>query len=282
MPQKIDIHGIFIDPETITDLQLQKRISVLYPVFHEIGSKSIFGRFSSAQKHVLQFDHQQPYGIILTDPEQPDPSSYVVNYKEAAIERFLKGIGRTGKNITGHITELLKIEISGDRQYRILQSGRNVKQTSIREIPAKVRLLSGQWVDVFKSSPEYDFQGGTPYAVTDAGSCALMIRTKDKDYVLYGADIDASDEEVIASYQVLTDVYNQIQAKKNEEIDAHHSRPRFQLPQINIQIPKTERPKLEMPQIRFQSPFVLGKKTESQYIEASEDPNTDRSSDIRN
>ncbi len=62
MPQKIDIHGIFIDPETITDLQLQKRISVFYPVFDEVSAtKSIFGRFSSSQKHVLRFDHQQPY-----------------------------------------------------------------------------------------------------------------------------------------------------------------------------------------------------------------------------
>lgn len=54
MPQKIDVHGLFLAPESITDLMLQKR------------------------------------------------------------------------------------------------TGRNVKQTSIREIPAKVRLLSGQWVDVLR------------------------------------------------------------------------------------------------------------------------------------
>ena len=102
MPQKIDIHGFFIDPETITDLQLQKRISVFYPVFHEVDTgKSIFGRFSSSQKHILRFDHQQPYGIILADAEQPDPSSYVVDYKEAAIERFLRGIGKSGKMLQG-------------------------------------------------------------------------------------------------------------------------------------------------------------------------------------
>lgn len=280
MPQKIDIHGIFIDPETIMDLQLQKRISVFYPVFHEVGAtKSIFGRFSSSQKHILRFDHQQPYGIILADPEQPDPSSYVVNYKEAAIERFLRGLGQAGKNITGHITELLKIEISGDRQYRILQSGRNVKQTSIREIPAKIRLLSGQWVDVFKSSPEYDFQGGTPYAVTDVGSSALMIGTKDRIYVLYGAGVDASDEEVITSYKALTDVYNQIQGKKDAAIESQKGRPLFQLPQINIQLPKVELPKIEMPQIRFQSPFVFGKKEEIQEVKTLEEPSSDDSTD---
>lgn len=269
MPQKIDIHGIFIEPESITDLQLQKRISVFYPVFQEVSAgRFIFGRFSSTQKHMLRFDHQQPYGIVLADAEQPDPSSYVVSYQEAAIERFLKGLGRTAKNITGHITETLKIEISGDCQYRILQSGRNVKQTSIREIPAKVKLLSGQWVDVFKSSPEYDFQGGTPYAVTEVGSFALMIGTKDKIYVLYGAGVDASDEEVIASYQALTEVYNQIQVRKDEAIERQKGRPFFQVPQINIPLPKVELSKIEMPKLRFQSPFAFGGKKEDADVKA--------------
>ena len=54
MPQKIDIHGIFIDPETITDLQLQKRISVSFPVFHEVSATNfMIGRFSSPQKHIF-------------------------------------------------------------------------------------------------------------------------------------------------------------------------------------------------------------------------------------
>lgn len=102
MPQKIDIHGIFIEPESITDLQLQKRISVFFPVFHEVRpEKSIFGHFSSSSKHILSFDHQQPYGIILADAEQPDPSSYAVRYQEAAIERFLRGIGKKAKALPG-------------------------------------------------------------------------------------------------------------------------------------------------------------------------------------
>ena len=260
MPQKIDIHGLFIDPETITDLQLQKRISVYYPVFYEAETtKSFFGRFSSSQshQHILRFDHQEPYGIILAEPEQPDPASYAVTYKEAALERVLKSFGRVGKNITGHISEMLKIEISGDRKYRILQSGRNVKQTSIREIPAKVRLLSGQWVDVFSSSPEYDFQGGTPYAVTDVASYALMITTKDKSYVLYGAGVDISSEEVTSAYRSLAAIYNQIQQQR-DEIEDKGKKPALKAPQINIQLPK-----IDLPQIKLQSPLVFGKKKEN-------------------
>lgn len=259
MPQKIDVHGLFIDPMSITGLSLQKRISIYYPVFYEVAqSKSIF-RHTIPDQHILEFHSMDPYGIVLADIEQPDPASYVVNYQEAAIERFLRGLGKAGKNFTGHINEMLKIEVSGDRQYRILQSGRNVKQTSIREIPAKVKLLSGQWVDVFKSSPGYDFKGGTPYAITDVDAHALMITTKDRNYVLYGAGVDAKNEDVMSAYHSLTKVYNEIQSKMEMAKDEQSKKPLIQMPQINIQIPR-----VELPQIKFQSPFVLGKKGENE------------------
>ena len=267
MPQKIDIHGLFIDPETITDLRLQKRISVYYPVFYEVEtSKSFFDRFGSPQpqpqKHILKFDHQEPYGIIMADVEQPDPASFLVTFKEAALQRMFKTFGRAGKNITGHIAEYLKIEISGDREYRILQSGRNVKQTSIREIPAKVRLLSGQWVDVFSSSPEYDFQGGTPYAVTDVASYALMIVTKDKYYVLYGSGVDVSNEEVTLAYHSLAEIYNQIQERRDGVIEEKGQRPTLKIPQIDLQVPKIDLPKIDLPQIKIPSPISFGKKAD--------------------
>ena len=276
MPQKIDVHGLFIDPETITDLMLQKRISVSYPVFHEVArTKSLFRRADSSQQRILQFDHQEPYGIILADVEQPDPASYAVTYQQALLDKIFRGVSKAGKNLTGHISELLKIEISGDRQYRILQSGRNVKQTSIREIPAKVRLLSGQWVDVFKSSPGYDFQGGTPYAVTDVNAAALMIVTKEKSYVLFGAGVDAATEDVVAAYHSLAVIYNEIQAKRDFAVEHHEKKPLVQMPQINIQLPKVELPKIDLPKIKLQSPFVLGKKQEKQAPASLPEPSND-------
>lgn len=100
MPRKIDVLGLFIDPETIIDLQLQKRISVYYPVFQELAqSKSIFKRSASPDQHIVRFDHQEPYGIIMTDKEQPDPASFAVTYAEAAIEKLLKDLRGTGKQL---------------------------------------------------------------------------------------------------------------------------------------------------------------------------------------
>ena len=261
MPQKIDVHGVFIDPETITDLYLQKRTAVYYPVFQEVAqSRSLFGRAASTQQHILKFDHHEPYGIILADAEQPEPASYIVKYADAVIERLIRSIGKTGKSITGHFTELLKIDTTGDRQFRILQSGRNIEQTTIREIPAKVHLLNGQWVDVVKSTPGYDFQGGTPYAITDVGAASLMILTKENNYVLYGAGVDVSNDDVESAYRSLTGVYNEIQARRDLASTERAKKPLIQMPQINIQIPKVELPKIDLPQIKFQSPFVLGKK----------------------
>lgn len=276
MPQKIDIHGLFIDPETITDLMLQKRISISYPVFHEVArAKSLFWRSDSSQQHILQFDHQESYGIILADVEQPDSASYVVTYQQALIDKIFKSVSKAGKNLTGHINELLKIEISGDRQYRILQSGRNVKQISIREIPAKVRLLNGQWVDVFKSSPNYDFQGGTPYAETDVSAAALMIATKDNNYVLFGADVDTTNEDVISAYRSLAEIYNEIQAKRDTAIEEDTKKPRIQMPQITIQLPKVELPKVDFPNIKIRSPFVREKKQEKPVLEELQEPDSD-------
>ena len=274
MPQKIDVHGLFIDPEEINGLAMQKRIAIYYPVFHEVHAqnysekpKSLWGRLVSqptqpSSDHLLCFDHMDPYGIILVDAEQPTSANFVVNYKEAVIERFLHSFGKTTKNVAGHIAEMLQIEVSGDRQYRILQSGRRISQTTIREIPAKVRLLSGQWVDVFKSTPGYDFQGGSPYAVTDVNAVAMMIQMKDRTHVLFGAGVDAKDDEVRSTYHALIDVYNKIQESRDKLGEEKKSRPLFQMPQINIQIPKVELPKIEMPQIKFQSPLVF-QKTES-------------------
>ena len=217
---------------------LQKRTSISYPVFYEVAQhKALFQRFVPSTQHVLRFDHHEPYGIILSDVEQPDTSSYVVTYQQAIMDRIFKGVSKAGKGISGHISEFLKIEVSGDREYRVLQSGRNVKQVSIREIPAKVHLLNGQWVDVFKSSPDFDFQGGSPYALTDVGSSALLISTKDKNYVLFGAGVDATNEEVLSAYYSLTDVYNEIQAKRDSALAERTKKPVVQLPKIRIQLP---------------------------------------------
>lgn len=235
-------------------------------------SKSIFGRVFSSQEHVLCFDHHEPYGIILSDAEQPDPASYAVRYREALTDRLFRDLKRTCDSITGHIAEMLKIDTSGDRQYRILQAGRNVKQISIREIPAKVCLQSGQLVDVFKNSPGYDFQGGTPYAVTDVEAWTLMIATKDKRYALFGGGVDVSDEGVLSTYRALTGVYNKIQAVRDAATAAHAKKPLFQMPQINIQLPKVELPKIEMPTIRLQPPVLFGKKDQKQPPEALPEP----------
>ena len=142
-----------------------------------------------------------------------------------------------------------------------------------------MRLLNGQLVDVFKSSPDYDFQGGTPYAVTDIGALSLMICTAERIYVLFGAGVDTTDEDVAASYRMLIDIYNRIQADKDASINAQKGRPLFQLPQINIQLPKVELPKLEIPQIRIQSPFVFGKKKEEPEINEPSEKTPNDSSD---
>ncbi len=274
MPQKIDINGLFLDPETITDLSLQKRISVYYPVFHEIPKpKSLFKRLASDKQHILQFDHHEPYGLILADIEQPETSGYTVIYKVPISNKMIVA---AGKNVIGHALEKLKIDISGDRQYRILQPGRNVKKLTIREIPAKVQLLSGQWVDVFKSSPDYDFQGGTPYAITDVSSNVLLITTSDKKkvtyYSLYGGGVDASDEAVLTAYKTLTEVFNEIQARRDAATTKSSEKMLDGKSEKSLPHPKAALPKIALPRIKLQLPFVVDKKPDETTSETLPEP----------
>lgn len=276
MPQKINVHGLFIDPERITDLTLQKRLAVFYPVFYETDPpKSFFGRVFSSDQHILRFDHHEPYGILLADAEQPSRTDYIMKYSEALFDKIFNDIGRTGKHIIGHISEFLKIETSGDREYRILQCNRNVKQISIREIPAKVWLRSGQWVNVFKSSPDYDFQGGSPYAVTGIETYAFVITVKETHYVLFGGGVDMSDKELLLAYHSLTEIYNEIQAKRDAALAERANKPRVQMPSIHIQLPKVELPRIDVSALVSQVPALFGKKGGSSASPALSEPASD-------
>ena len=86
--------------------------------------------------------------------------------------------------------------------------------------------------------------------------------------MLFGGGVDVSDAEVLSTYRALTEVYNEIQAARDAATAARAKKPLFQMPQINIQLPKVELPKIEMPTIRFQPPVLFGKKEEKQHAEA--------------
>ena len=71
--------------------------------------------------------------------------------------------------------------------------------------------------------------------------------------MLYGAGVDASNEEVLSAYKALTELFNKIQIKREETISE----------QAKTHKLRAELPKLSLPKIKFQSPFVIEKQQRS-------------------
>lgn len=278
MSQKIDILGMFIDPEQIQELALQNRFAVYVPFFEEVSSSTvttgtIFKRQITNPKRKLRYVNTRAYGIELAPNEQPSSSEFVVDYKTAVIERAIKSFGKIGKNTMGKINDMvLKIDTTGDREVRLLLPGRRVIATTIREIPAKAKLLSGQIVDVMKNNPEYEFLDGTPYATTNVEAKALFVRIGEnknhaQTYVLFGGGIDASDEQIINAYLTLTTLYNDIRNQKaSPKLNSGEAKP-------NI-LQKVQLPKFNLP-VKIQSPLVFAKKPQVKESETESISNTD-------
>ena len=88
-----------------------------------------------------------------------------------------------------------------------------------------------------------------------------MINTKEKNYTLFGAGVDVSSEDLALTYRSLTEIYNQIQKRRDDKIEEKAQKPALKIPQLNIQ-----RPQIDLPQIKIQSPIAFGKKKEDDLV----------------
>ena len=55
--------------------------------------------------------------------------------------------------------DMLRIDTSGNKEFHILTQGRRVTTLRLRDIPAKVHLLSGKVSDVYITDTIFDFVG---------------------------------------------------------------------------------------------------------------------------
>ena len=260
MAQLIDIHGLPVDLEQVSAFRIVPREALYYPAYTETQETktSLFARFGAQDKKKFRFVNLVPFGILLSPREKPHVGDYrVESFAEAAGQSILAGLGDAIVGVGNLIADALSIDTSGNQQLRILTTGRRVVNTRLRDIPAKVRLLSGKVSDIYKNDPIYPYLG-EPISPTIHRTKALEIKINRESFVFFGSGIDISDEEIDTTYHALLEAYNQLQKLKEEK----KAQPFFQFPKIqlpNIQLPKIELPKLELP-IKIQSPFVFGSK----------------------
>lgn len=248
MSQMIDLCGTPIQLEQIKSFRLVKRECLYYPAYQETESQvaSIFARFGAEKKKKFTFTQMVPFGILLSDKEKPCTGSYEIkSFGEAVTFNLLDSVGKAVGNVANLAADMLRIDTSGNKEFHILTQGRRVTSLRLRDIPAKVRFLSGKVSDVYKNDPIYDFLG-EPISPTVVAVPTLVVTIDKTQLVFFGGGIDLEDAD--ATYQALFEAYNQYQAALEQK------KPSFALPKINFNMPK-----LSMPSIKLQSPFVIHK-----------------------
>ena len=174
----------------------------------------------------------------------------------------LAGVSKTVGNVANIAADMLRIDTSGNKEYRIRTQGGRLETIKLRDIPAQVRFLSGKVSDVYKNDSIYGYFG-EPIAPAKAVMPALAVTVEKSTYVFLGGGIDLEDAE--ATYHQLFEVYKQYQEESEKK------KAPVALPKINLSLPK-----LNMPSIKIQSPFVIGKKgTNSIARELPENVETD-------
>lgn len=249
MSTLIDLCGTPIQLDKIKDFKLIKREYLFCPAYQETEEQkfSIFARRGAENKKKFKFTRMVPYGVLLSDKEKPQNGGYEIkSFGEAVtfniIDKATKGLS----DIAGIAADYLRIDTSGNKEYRILTQGRRLVTIKLRDIPAKVQFLSGKVSDVYKNDQYYEFLGES-IAPAVLPVPALVINIDKATHVFFGGGIDMEDIE--STYHMLFEAYNKLQEEKK------HLKQPAALPKINIHMPK-----LNMPPIKLQSPFVISKK----------------------
>lgn len=251
MGQLIDLCGTPIQLEKVKSFRLVKREWLFYPAYQEIEvqTHSLFARKKDQDKKKFQFTKMAPFGMVLSEKEKPSAGSYEIkSFGEAAALNVLDGLGKAVSNVAGLAADLLRLDTSGNKEFRLMTQGRCLTKIKLRDVPAKVAFLSGKVSDVYKNDPLYQFLG-EPISPTVVAVPTLVVTVERTTYAFFGGGIDLEDAE--ATYQALLQAYNQLQE------DAKNTKGQTLFPKFNVNLPK-----LSIPSIKLQSPFVMRKKDE--------------------
>ena len=245
MGQLIDLCGIPMQLDKIKDFRLVKREYLFYPAYQETEEQtfSLFARLGAANKKKFVFTNMVPYGALLSDKEKPVGNGYEIkSFGEVATFNVLAGVGKAISNVANVAADMLRIDTSGNKEYLVIAAGHRLTTVKLREVPAKVRFLSGKVSDVYRNDPIYEFLG-EPISPTIAIVPTLVVTLDRATHVFFGGGIDLDDAE--ATYHALFEAYNNYQAEISQK------KPQGILPKLNLSLPK-----LKMPAIKLQNPAV--------------------------
>lgn len=217
MRQMIEICGMSIQLNKIKSIRLVKRDYLLCPAFQEIEepNKNNLAHLVGLNTRSFRFIDMVPYGAILSADEEPISNSYeiqVSNRKnEKSTNSILNEISKAVNNLANVTADVLHIDTSGNKEFRVLTRGHNTATLRLKDIPAKVRLISGKVSDVYKHDAIYKRLGETTSPFI-APISTVVITVGKATYVFFGGGIDLDDAE--AAYHALQEVYSRYHSEK--------------------------------------------------------------------
>ncbi|MBR4068062.1 MAG: hypothetical protein IKK08_05470 [Clostridia bacterium] len=228
MSQLIDLCGVPIQIKKIQNLQLIRRDYLFYPAYQEIQSESrtFWGHLLAPNKQEFQFTRMVPYGAILGEKEIPGTNNHEIKHfgeidintrenspnpkklwffqrkKETppSNSKQEKNVG----GIAGFVADALQIDTSKDRVLRVVTYGHQLTTIRLRDVPAKVRFLSGKVSDVYQND-QIQKSLGEPIAPVITAVNTLVVTVDNTTHVFFGDGIDL--EDAAEAYRLLYDAY---------------------------------------------------------------------------
>lgn len=218
MRETIEVCGMSIQLNKIKSIRLVKRDYLLCPSYQEIEeqNQNPLARLIDPNAHSFRFIDMVPYGAILSDDEKPISNSYEITVsdkqkKDKNTHAILSEISKAVNNVANVAADVLHIDTSGNKEFRIITRGHHTTTIKLKDIPAKVRFLSGKVSDLYKHDATYKRLGESisPFIATVS---TMVVTVGKATYVFFGGGIDLDDAE--AAYHALQEVYTRYHSEK--------------------------------------------------------------------
>ena len=228
MQEFFDIFGTPIHFSKITSFRVVQREYIYRPTYREV---IIPGRLFQSERIAYQFVSMQPYAAIIAGGGSRDSSLSKYNpigFAQAAGKDFLDGA------ITA-VGEKLRFKGFRSQKYRCVnQTGREFT-IYLEDVPALLARSDGKISDVHKNDEMYELLG-EPIAPAINIIPALLIKTKEEDFIFYGNGIQLKD--IGKEYERLKYEISMYQEQKKIAAKAGK---RIALPKFQFELPKGKR-----------------------------------------
>ena len=205
MERFFEIYGTPIPVSSIKDFRIVQKEYIYRPVY-TAAEKNIMNALTG-KKYV--FFKMQPYAAIVDEKgHKSSVSEYEAkNFKESVGKDLIEGA-------VSAVADKFNIKTLKYKKYVCVNQARRTFTTYLEDIPALIMTAEGKFSDVHKNDELYPLLG-EPIAPAINIVHALLINTKENNYIFYGNGIQLDDIGI--EYERLKLTISEYQAQEKSE-----------------------------------------------------------------